>query len=202
VKAARNDLLGSDSLLKLTLLSLHSASSHTLGGAQWLKYILLISISSSKISKYWLLISLLARPLSKYGVSYKYLSKLQVALDRYTDGCSRLLYRRNHSRQGKEKNRDAVLQWMDVDYFCEQLQNSQLQVDLGIYLRLSVCGRNRGAWCKHRCSSTSWSSKDTVDKYTCFVSTIQCRNNVKKLLDGSLACCIIVSWLVLTKSRP
>jgi len=50
------------------------------------------------------------------------------------------------------------------------------------------------------CRSISSSSKDTVDEEPCFVSQKNCRNNVKKRLDGLLATHTIKSQLSLEKA--
>ena len=48
----------------------------------------------------------------------------------------------------------------------------------------------------------SSSSKDTVDEDPCFVSKMNCRNNVKKRLDGLLPTHTITSRLSLEKAAP
>jgi len=48
----------------------------------------------------------------------------------------------------------------------------------------------------------SSSSKDTVDEDPCFVSKMNCRNNVKKRLDGPLPTHTIPSWLSSEKAAP
>jgi len=53
-----------------------------------------------------------------------------------------------------------------------------------------------------RCRSTSSSSKDTVDEDPCFVSKMNCRNNVKKRLDGLLPTHTITSRLSSEKAAP
>jgi hypothetical protein len=53
-----------------------------------------------------------------------------------------------------------------------------------------------------RCRHTSSSSKDIVDKDPCFVSNTNCRNNVKKCLDGLLPTHIISRRLSSENAAP
>jgi len=59
---------------------------------------------------------------------HKYVSELEVALDRYTDSCCWLLYRWNHHRNGEKKGRDAVHERMEVEYYRARSQDHHLAV--------------------------------------------------------------------------
>jgi len=132
---------------------------------------------------------------------HKYLSELEVSLDRYTHSVCRLLYRTNHHRKGKEKDRDALSERMEVDYNRALSQNHRLPVVRLICEPCFLCGRNEDEWCKQWCWSKSWSGKDIDDEDTEFVSKMKCRHNVENHLDGLLATHTITSQLVLGKSR-
>jgi len=73
---------------------------------------------------------------------------------------------------------------MEVEYYRARSQNHHLAVVRLIPILSFLCGRDGGERCKRQCRSTSSSSKDTVDEDSCFVSKMNCRNNVKKRLDG------------------
>jgi len=71
-------------------------------------------------------------------------SKLEVALDRYTHSRCRLLYRCNHHRKGEKKGRDAVHERMEVEYYRAQSQNHHLAVVQLIPILSFLCGRDGG----------------------------------------------------------
>jgi len=118
---------------------------------------------------------------------HKYVAKLEVALDRYTHSCCRILYCWNHRQKGDDKGCDAVHERMEVEYYCAQLQYHHLAVVRLICMLSFLWGRERGEWCKCQCRSISLSSKDTVDEDLCFVSKMTCRNNVNKYHNSPLA---------------
>jgi len=124
---------------------------------------------------------------------------MDVALDRYKHSCCRLRYRRNHRQKGQKKGRDAVHERMEVKYYPARPQNHHLAVVRPICILSYLSGRDRGEWCKHRSRSTSSSSKDTVDEDPCLVSIMNCRNNVRKCLDGVLPTHTITNRLSLEK---
>jgi hypothetical protein len=53
-----------------------------------------------------------------------------------------------------------------------------------------------------RCRNTWSSIKDSVDEDSCFVSKVNCHNNVKKHLDGLLLTPTLTSRVLLEKPTP
>jgi len=97
--------------------------------------------------------------------------------------------------------RNAVREWIEVEYYRARSQNHRLAVVWLIRI-LSFCGgRDRGNWWERQCRSMSSSSKDTVDNYPCFISQLKCHKNGKKRLDALLATDAIPCQLVHGKSR-
>jgi len=129
-------------------------------------------------------------------------SKLEVALDRYTHSCCRLLYHWNHRPKGGKRRRDVAHERLEAEYYRARSQNHHLAVVRLIRILSFLCGRDGGEPCKCRCRSRSSSSKDTVDEDSCFVSRIDCRNYVKKHLNALLPTHTIASWLSSEKAAP
>ena len=119
--------------------------------------------------------------------------ELEGTPDRYTHCCCRYLNRWNHPWKGEEKGHDVVHEPMEVQCYRARAQNHHPAVVPLINMLFFLCGGDGGQWCKRRCTSTSSSSKDTVDQDPCFSSKLKCRNMVEKCIDGHLATHIIKS---------
>jgi hypothetical protein len=126
----------------------------------------------------------------------------EVALDRYTHSQGGLLYRWNHLWQGEEKGRDVFPERIEVEYYHARSQNHHLAVVRLICILSFLCGRNSGEWCQHWCRNMSSSSKDTIDQDQCFLSKMNCCNNVKNRLDSLLPTHIITSRLSSDQAAP
>jgi len=97
---------------------------------------------------------------------------------------------------------DAVHGWMEVEYSRARWQHHHLAL-IGLIRTLTIHpGRDGGEWCNRQCRRTSSTSKDTVDKDRCFVSKMNCCNNVKKHLDGHLPTHTITSQPCSEKAAP
>jgi len=76
--------------------------------------------------------------------SHRYVSELEVALDRYTPCGYWLLYCWIHCWKGEEKRRHAVHELMKVEYYHAQLQNHHLAVVSLIGILSYLCGGDEG----------------------------------------------------------
>jgi len=75
---------------------------------------------------------------------HKYVSELEVALDRYMYSRCRLLHRSNYHRKGEEQGHDVVHKRMEVEYYRARSQNHHLEVVWLIRIISFLCSRDGG----------------------------------------------------------